>query len=265
MNTRLSLIVPCYNDWTAFAETINSLRNELNVDDHLIIIDSSDDRSHASLILNHGRKIRAQTTIIWTPPAGVYSAYNQGLQAASSQWIQILNSGDCYVVGARIQIDEAILNSSGASAHIFGQIAKQKNGGSYVYIAPDMGIWPTQSVIIERDVFDILGSFETKYKIISDQILFSALRKNFKFIMHKSVLTTYDLSGLSAQISWANSYETFILSRELGHGYFVSFSKGYLTPCLRIVIRTLFGDDFVVCLKRSLRPLFPNYSRDNDK
>ena len=263
MRQSVSVLIPCYNDAQAFSETLQSIASELWDSDEIIVVDSSDDPSTVQSLLAGVDVPGARVKVIWTPPKGVYEAFNIGLDHAEKEWIQILNSGDCYVRGGRHLISDAVNQNLEMPVHVFGQIAVDRIGGNYSYFPSDSGVWPTQSVICKREVHSTIGEFSTAYRIISDQLYFAEIRKRFAWVRHAVELTTYDLDGLSAGVSLSISKEMYVMWRALGRGAFGSFLRSYVFPRLRIGLTRIFGKKFVVGLKKALW-IFPDYSRGKD-
>lgn len=263
MPQSLSVIIPCYNDLRAFSETLLSITHELRDTDEIIVVDSSDDASAMKSLLADAKDPECPINVIWTPPNGVYEAFNIGIDHAKNEWIQILNSGDCYIQGGRQLFSDAIDRHPYAFVHVFGQIAVDRVGGEYSYFPTDFGVWPTQSVISRREVHAAIGEFSTVFRIVSDQLYFVEMRKRFSWVRHEVELTTYDLDGLSAGVSLMISKELFVMWRTLGRSVFGSFLKAFLFPRLRIILIRIFGKRFVVGFKKALW-IFPGYSQSKD-
>ena len=62
----ISVIIPTYNDFSAFVCTYQSICNQLMVDDELIIIDSSDDLSKVKNYINTD-KPKFKISNFWMP------------------------------------------------------------------------------------------------------------------------------------------------------------------------------------------------------
>jgi glycosyltransferase involved in cell wall biosynthesis len=260
----LSLVIPFYNDADAFSETIGSTSGELEPHDELIVVDSSNDRSLVQSVLALHKSLRCSVNYFWTPPKGVYEAFNIGLNHVSKNWVQILNSGDLYVPIARRMISETIYEYPEYMVHVFGQVAIGKPGLNYSYFPEDQGIWPTQSVIIRKSVHDAVGNFSVDYRIVSDQLYYADLRTRFSWKLHKSALTTYDLDGLSAAVSLRNSKELYVMWRALGQGAVKSVFRAYVKPRLRVLLTKVAGPQSVILIKRHFGWAYSNYHRSSN-
>jgi|GEM_PF-5523914 len=260
----LSLVIPCYNDADAFSQTIGSISGELDTHDELIVVDSSNNRDLIQSVLALHKSLRCNVKYVWTPPKGVYEAFNIGLSHVSKSWIQILNSGDLYVPTARRMISETICNYPDYPVHVFGQIAIAKSSLTYSYFPEDQGIWPTQSVIARKSVHDAVGKFSVEYRIVSDQLYYADLRTRFSWKLHKSALTTYDLDGLSAAVSLRNSKELYVMWRALSQGIVNSFFRAYVKPRLRVILAKVAGPQSVILIKRNFGWAFSNYHRSSN-
>ena len=231
----LSVITPCYNDHTALNTTLHSLVNELFEYDQLVIVDSSDGKDEVYKVVS-SVGISCEVLIIWMPPAGVYGAINTGIMQANRPWIQILNSGDMLLHGARKQIDLELSKHPSILLHVFRQSAGSSNTTAYIFTPTESTVWPHQSIIVNRQIHDYFGLYDVNFKNVSDQLFFSKARKKFKYKLHRFILTYYDLTGISSKISFKASIESYICWRQLGNGIFISFVKSFILPIIRVIV-----------------------------
>lgn len=257
LKNELSVITPCFNDFLRFSETLASLRGELRVGDELVVVDSSGDKKKASnLILKAG--LSCNVTQLWVPPEGVYRALNAGVLAAKKDWIQIINSGDGMMPGARDELTKTLDGSPKVLIHVFSQKAVGAKFSGYIFKPGPKSIWPHQSIVMARSLHDKLGLYDVKMKLASDQIFFAKARRLVAWKIHSPVLTFYDLNGLSSAVSLAASREAYILWRSLGCGRTVSLLKACLMPFMRQILMLVLGPGGVSIVKRLLFSHYKN-------
>ena len=93
MNNKISVITVVYNDCLHIEETIKSFISQTWRNKEYIIIDGGSTDGTVDIIKKYEDKIP-----FWCsePDDGIYDAMNKGIDKASGDWINILNSGDYY-------------------------------------------------------------------------------------------------------------------------------------------------------------------------
>ena len=95
MQTKVSVVIPCYNYGEYLAEAVESvLASGYDNLEIIIVDDGSDDRETIELLDNFSRP---NTRIIRQPHHGVVSARNNGIQEASGEYILPLDADDMIV------------------------------------------------------------------------------------------------------------------------------------------------------------------------
>lgn len=247
----ISVITACYNDFPAFTVTLDSLKSELMECDELVVVDSSLISENMRNILAN-EKLHFHVKYIWVNPTGVYPAQNAGIRKSTRAWLQVVNSGDMLLSGGRLLISEAIREHPGTSIHVFSQQSGFKGVATTLFTPSHSSVWPHQSIIAAREVYDYLGFYNERYKIVADQIFFSHARKLFRWRIHKNALTYYDLAGVSSTISCSKSQEFYAMWRTLGISQIVSIIRAYLIPWFRTVLQYVFGVEIIGRIKRKL-------------
>ena len=93
MNNKISVITVVYNDCLHIEETIKSFISQTWHNKEYIIIDGGSTDGTVDIIKKYDDKI---TFWCSEPDDGIYDAMNKGIDKASGDWINILNSGDYY-------------------------------------------------------------------------------------------------------------------------------------------------------------------------
>ncbi|MEQ9107794.1 MAG: glycosyltransferase [Limnobacter sp.] len=247
----ISIIIPCFNDHKAFSKTLESIQAELKSADEIIVVDSSKIKSDTKKILKRYNNLTIHYN--WHRPNGVYFAQNTGISRCTKQWIQIINSGDTLTYGARKIINDAITSNPDVEIHVFSQTSGVDGQYWCTYTPSDKGIWPHQSTIISKRTYDNHGSYDTRYKIVSDQVFLSKIRKTTRFKLYEHPLTYYDLKGISSKINIQLSKELYILWRSLGCSHFMSFIKSTILPATRVIMSMIVGDEKIIKIKALIK------------
>jgi glycosyltransferase involved in cell wall biosynthesis len=247
----LCVVTPCFNDFAAFEGTLASLRGELCGGDELVVVDSSIDREIVPrLVAAAGLQCAVRTH--WQPPRGVYAALNAGIEKARLSWIQIINSGDGLLPGARAQIARVLRDAPEVAIHVFRQQAEGDTVEPYVFTPNARSVWPHQSIILARRVHESLGLYDTRCRLTADQLFFAHARREFTYQFHQFVLTRYDVQGMSSVVSRAASRELYGMWRALGRGRLDSCIRAWVKPALRGLAQQVLGQGNTHALKRAL-------------
>lgn len=91
---KLSIITINYNNLNGLEKTIKSVLSQSFQDYEWIIIDGGSTDDSKELIANHQNKI---SYWISEPDKGIYNAMNKGIEKATGEYCQFLNSGDYYI------------------------------------------------------------------------------------------------------------------------------------------------------------------------
>ena len=237
----ISIIIPSFNDFSDFKKTFNSIQKQLTSSDEIIIIDSSDDSGRIELYLKN-KNFNFKYCIVWIKPNGVYSAMNKGVELSSKNFIQIINSGDILLKGARPLISNAIKENFYKDIFIFEQLSGfEENMPKRIKFTPTKdSLWPHQSIVASKKVYNKIGFYNESYNIVSDQLFFAEARNLFEFMIIKEPLTYYDLKGISSLASLNHSKELFILWKKMDRNLVYCLYKS-ITPYIKTFLIRVLG------------------------
>ena len=97
---KLSIITINYNNLNGLKKTIDSVLSQSFQDYEWIVIDGGSTDGSKELIANHQNKISYWVS---EPDKGIYNAMNKGIERATGEYCQFLNSGDYYIDSDVIQ------------------------------------------------------------------------------------------------------------------------------------------------------------------
>lgn len=198
MQPKLSIITINYNDAKGLERTIQSVIAQTYQNFEYLIIDG--DSNDGSKII--AERYRANIDYYSSEPdTGIYHAMNKGIKASKGEYLLFLNSGD--VLNGMTAVNDFI-NHINFGGHIIYGDYKFKTGGK-VYpdsLTPLFFVrtsLPHQSTFFNRVVFDKMGLYDERYKIVADRAFYIKcfLSNQFVFKHINYPLTIFDLTGVS--------------------------------------------------------------------
>ncbi|PQB03879.1 glycosyltransferase family 2 protein [Aureitalea marina] len=198
----ISVITVNYNNAEGLRRTFDSVAEHKTSDLEYIVVDGNSDDD--SLVL-----IEGATSLIdqWISEKdeGIYQAMNKGIAMAQGEYVLFLNSGDHFTQGLDLTKVFDALDGTGLIAcdiHVRGTgidyLKEHPETLTFSYLMEDT--LAHQSVLIRRELFQEIGSYDESLKITAD----------WKFFMHAIglhrasykrlplVLSYYYLDGISA-------------------------------------------------------------------
>lgn len=247
-----SIILATYNCGRKVESTIESILSQNRNLFELIVIDgaSSDDT------LEHIKKYAGDLTLRSEKDAGIYHAFNKGIDGAAGEYLYFIGAGDRLRSGV-LEIAAAALSSpADAPSFLYGDafvVDKQIfYGGEFDNVRLGIDNICHQSIFYRRRVFDWVGRYETRYRISADWALnmkcFGDARVGRRHI--DCVIVDFEGGGLSSFAEDAAFNRDFpgLIRNRLGIKSYVTYKKPLLHsrfywkfyyPFVRPFIKTL--------------------------
>lgn len=195
----LSIITSTFNAEKNIEDTIKSVVKQKNDYVEYIIIDgkSSD---HTMEIIN--KYLHVIDYVSSEKDYGVYDAMNKGISIARGKYLYFLQAGDELHNDAVDIAIKYIKKNINNISFIYGNVLWKQKGviydGSYNSFKLVRKNICQQSILYHRECFNMLGLFETDYKILADYVFNIKCfgNKNIHKIYLNKTLANYD-SGLS--------------------------------------------------------------------
>jgi glycosyltransferase involved in cell wall biosynthesis len=177
---KLSIITINYNNAEGLRKTMESVLAQTYTEIEYIIVDGASTDGSVDVI----RELATRPTIKWVSvkDTGIYNAMNKGIRMATSEYIQILNSGDILFdsnVTKRMieRLDQ--INSQGEEnvGILYGNMIKVNTAGKVVgksgYTEYSLRQFYSSTLnhdcaYIRRDLFEEYGLYDENLKIVSD-------------------------------------------------------------------------------------------------
>lgn len=251
----LSIVVPTRNNNHELFETIDSIERNCSERIQLVIVDGGNEIETRQTIKDTVNKNISLITYLRDEVKGVFPAQNLGIRSCKGELIMILNSGDLLSFKAKeILREEYLRQFSQFSVIVFSQAAyySDKDIVEYTFTPTEKSIWPHQSVLVRRSVYEQFGLYREDYKYSAEQYYFAVIRRKVPFLIINAVLTLYKLGGISSKMSIKHSREILEVKRELGENILMSFFHAFVIPYSRILLEKIFGVERIVRLKHRI-------------
>ena len=168
MGLQISVIIPTFNRREALGRALSSIESQTVAVHETIVVDDGSNDGTAAMVAERFPKIK----IIRQENQGVSAARNTGIQAATGEWIALLDSDDEWLPKKlERQIDALEQTPQMRLCHTneiwirngvrVNQMKKHEKRGGHIFehCLPLCCMSPS-SALIRRDVFDELGLFD---------------------------------------------------------------------------------------------------------
>lgn len=175
---RLSIVTPCFNRASFVADAIESVRSQGIESVEHIVIDGGSTDGTLEVLAQYPEVI-----VVSEPDEGLYDALNKGLRMARGSIIGHLNTDDIYAPGAFAAVLDAFDRGHDIDMVCGGAEVAVRDGTSWRpekhFDGPShcdldwslvmKGPILTNARFYRRHVFDRVGLFDSRYRIISDR------------------------------------------------------------------------------------------------
>ena len=201
MSVLISIITVNYNDAKGLEGTIKSVQNQFYTNYEHIIIDGNSNDGSKEVIEKHKKSF---THWVSEPDSGIYNAMNKGISAAKGDYLLFLNSGDDFTDASALEKcksdltgEEIISFDINVVSEAKPYIKKAPEQMSFSYLAKDT--LAHQSTFIRKDLFERIGYYDEKLKIVSDWKFFimAICKFNATYKSVEGVFSTFYMDGIS--------------------------------------------------------------------
>lgn len=200
---KLSIITINFNNRDGLKKTIESIVSQSFDDFEWIVIDGGSTDGSRELIERYAARMAYWVS---EPDSGVYNAMNKGIKVAKGEYVNFMNSGDCF---ASSTILEEVFETNQTADVIYGYMMRGSLDGEVNNLSmmkPNLS-WidfygdglPHQSTFIRRSLFDKYGLYDESLKAVSDWKFFVNA-----FVYHKATsefiplkISIYEEGGIS--------------------------------------------------------------------
>ena len=198
---KYSIITINYNNKDGLKKTIESVINQSYRDFEYIIIDGGSTDGSVEIIKEYADKIDYW---ISEPDEGIYNAMNKGIVQAHGEYLNFMNSGDCFYNKKVLQDILPYLDSDIVTGKIYYE------GGPHGFWKDNVtmldffkGSLEHQASFIRKELFSN-KLYDESFKIIADWKFFveTLIYENASFHNLDIIVCLFDTSGISRTSSW---------------------------------------------------------------
>ena len=196
-NTKITVVTVCYNAVEMIERTIISVLNQTYNNIEYIIVDGASNDGTVEIIKKYSDKL---AFFISEPDKGIYDAMNKAIDHATGEWINFMNSGDCFA--SNKVISDIFGSYRGDAGVIFGNTLlnqgnkiRSNKGRINENDFPDL---VHQSTFVRTKLMKSFH-FDTAFVISADfAFLYKLYQSNIEFYYVDKDVSVYDMSGLSS-------------------------------------------------------------------
>lgn len=200
---KLSIITINYNNLEGLRKTIDSVVSQTWRDFEWIVVDGGSTDGSRELIEEYA----AKGCFAWwcsEPDKGVYNAMNKGIKHAQGEYLNFMNSGDCFHESTTLE--QVFVGKEYGADVLYGDTSMVTSGGCKILSEKDKLTlsffrWSTichQSVFIRLEVAR-KNEFDERYTIAADRKVWIQCMLNNQSFEHLGlIVSNYDTTGISS-------------------------------------------------------------------
>ncbi len=176
MSLKISIVTVCFNSAKHIRTAIESVVNQTYDNIEYIIIDGASTDETLDIVKSYGDKI---TKIISEPDKGIYDAMNKGFQAATGDYLALINSDDFYIHNEAISNVVKKLNETKTDSIQADLIYVEENPPNkqvrywkskpFVEDSFKKGWHPAHpTFIVKKEIYEKYGYFNLDFKLAAD-------------------------------------------------------------------------------------------------
>lgn len=199
---KLTVVTINYNNCDGLEKTLRSVTSQLTPEVEYIVIDGGSTDGSVELIKKYEKSIA-----FWVsePDKGIYNAMNKGIAHASGEYINFMNSGDCFHSSDVLSRVLPLLN--GKDFYVGEQMHVYKDKSNTLRVAPQSikfvnlahQALPHQATFIRTALLK-KRPYDESYRIAADweQMFYELIIDNASYEAIPFVVADFDMMGISS-------------------------------------------------------------------
>lgn len=220
---KISIITVCYNSVETIRDTIESVLSQQYPDIEYIIVDGASKDGTLELISEYEGRI---SKVISESDKGIYDAMNKGVQAATGDFVGILNSDDVFAGSDVIQNLVAHLKNNPSADAVYADLVfvqrKEMDVVTRRYSSSGFSPWkvrfgfmiPHPTFYARRELFEKYGNYKLGYRVSADfELMARFMSKGVKMVRHSAVMVKMREGGISTTGFWWRIHQNLEIVR----------------------------------------------------
>lgn len=211
---QISIILCTYNSSRNLEKTLDSILAQSFDSYEVVIIDGASKDSTVEIMRSCEERFGGKLKWISEKDNGVYDAMNKGIKIAKGDRLFFLGSGDIfYNEDVLKNVSEQIGLFDGEV--VYGKVELENTGvflgGEFSTEKLIIGNIPHQAIFYKKNIFNIFGLYDTRYKTLADWVFnmqwFNSPKIRKKYI--DIAISKFELDGISKTTYDKNFYADF--------------------------------------------------------
>lgn len=172
--TRISVIMPCYNAVAFVEEAVNCVMSQTYPDVELIVVDDGSTDGSVDVLQQLAARHSPRVTLLFQDRMGPYPARNLGLKYAHGGCVAFLDADDYWTPDCLEKLSMAMVDKQADIAYCGWQNVGIGAPGTDPYIPPDYSQmdtaaeflrscpWPIHAALVRRDAIDAVKGFSER-------------------------------------------------------------------------------------------------------
>ena len=205
----ISIIIATYNASKTLKTCLDSIVPQLCSGTELIIVDGGSKDNTNDIIKSYGDKVSVH---ISEPDKGIYDAWNKGVALSNGDWIMFIGADDILLPNAINTYLNTIKNTENIDSYDYicahNEYVDQE--GRLLKILGKKPIWSevrfkmtmahVASLHNKKNLFDMIGDYNLKYKICADYELLMRKKNDLRSIFINVRIARMKVGGMSFSI-----------------------------------------------------------------
>lgn len=207
----LSVITINRNNASGLEKTMQSVCSQTSTDFEYIVVDGASTDGSVDIIRRFAEKFGHRLKWISEPDQGIYNAMNKGIGIAEGDYVEFLNSGDCFLGDGVVEMMLSSLKNSLFPTILYGNMLKEMPDGRLMkdrnfagekmsFLGFYVGTLNHSSALIKKSMFEKYGLYDESLKIVSDWKWFmqAIILGEERPIYVDTDVSLFDMTGISA-------------------------------------------------------------------
>lgn len=234
MNKKVfSIIIPSYNCENLIEQTLKSVIQQDNSLYECIVVDGLSEDNTINILKQYSN-LYENIRYISEKDNGIYDAMNKGIDLARGQYLYFIGAGDRLFDDVLKRINANINSEDIIYGNTYMEFEKKMQGRRVKKSDLIYEMLCHQGIFYNRNVFDLIGKYEEKYRVVADNILNKKIFAN-DTLVKKYVdidIANYLGGGVSQQINIVSEFNT---------------EDEYVNELIKIFGEEYFGDLYKYC------------------